>query len=128
MAQAIFNHLKKLFPTVDREFEAISWGTGVRGDGKVNPKIIEPMSRIAVDVMDSDVYFPKTMEHLFVAERYKDVVKVFTMGCMANTCELSDGRIIDGDWNLDDPGVEGTDVIAVRDAIIGKNLELLMKL
>lgn len=130
MAQAAFNHLKKFYTKVDVEYEAISWGTGI-GD-RVNPKVIEPMKTVGIDLADASVYFPKDIDHLFVQEKLKDVVKVFTMGCMDKVCELTQGMQVKSeeviDWDLEDPAKENTDVNAVRDKIIGKTLELIKQL
>lgn len=127
MAQAVFNHLKKLYPKVDVEYESISWGTGI-GD-KVNPKVIEPMKAVGIDLTDARVYFPKDINHPFVQENLKDVVKVFTMGCMDKDCELPQGMQVKSeevvDWDLEDPAKDETDVNSVRDKIIGKTLELI---
>jgi|TARA_B100001964_G_C14249704_1_gene609270 protein-tyrosine-phosphatase len=132
MSQAIFNLLKKLNPKVDSEYEAISWGTGIKENSGVNPKIIEPLKEIGIDVSDSKVYFPKIINHLFIQERLKDVVKAFTMGCMDKACELPAKMQITSndiiDWDLEDPAKDETDVTAVRGKIIGKTLELIEEL
>jgi len=85
MAQAIFNFLKKLNPKVDAEYEAISWGTGIKENSGVNPKIIEPLKEIGIDVTDTNIHFPKIIDHPFIQERLNKVVKAFTMGCMDKT-------------------------------------------
>lgn len=130
MAQGAFNHLKKLFPAVDREYEAISWGTGI--GSRVNPKVIEPMKAIGIDLTNSQAYFPKDINHDLIQKRLSNVQYAFTMGCMDNTCELPVGMPIQThdvlDWGLDDPAKPETNVIAVRDMIIGKILELLVEL
>lgn len=125
MAQAAFNSLKKLFPKADSNYEAISWGTGIKENAMVNPKVISPMKEIGIDLSDKKNYFPKTADHALVKQKYPHVVRVYTMGCMDNTCVLPLGKKINGDWDLEDPAKETTDVTAVRDKIIGKTLELL---
>ena len=62
MAQAAFNHLKKLNPKVDAEYEAISWGTGIKENGTVNPKVIEPMKAVGIDLTDKNIHFPKIID------------------------------------------------------------------
>lgn len=130
MAQALFNTLKKLFPEVDRTHTAISWGTGI--GNTVNLKIVEPLARIGINVTDDSVYFPKDDTHPSLDGKLRHVVRAFTMGCMKNACELpsdvslSSDDIID--WGLSDPASEDTDVIEVRDKIIGHVLELLVAL
>ena len=131
MAQAAFNHLKKIFPKVDSAYEAVSWGTGI-GEGKsVNPKIVDPMKSIGVDVTDGS-YFPKNVDHPSLQGKLARVVGAYTMGCMANGCELPSGMQITTkeiqDWALADPANEGTDVVDVRNKIIGNVLELLARL
>ena len=132
MAHAAFNYFKRLFPFVDATYEAISWGTGIKENGKINPKVIDPMKAIGIDLTDTNVYFPKTIDHPFVQEKLKDVVKSFTMGCMDKKCELPLGMRVKTkeivDWGLEDPAEDETDVIAVRDKIIGKVLELINEL
>jgi protein-tyrosine-phosphatase len=130
MAQAIFNTLKKISPTVDHDYEAISWGTGI--GGRINPRIVEPLKAIGIDVTDASLYFPKDVAHPSLGEKLTHVRKVYTMGCMDKVCDLPPriplkvGEI--GDWDLDDPAKDTTDVIAVRDRIIGNVLKLVTEL
>ena len=132
MAQAAFNYFKKLFPSVDAKYEAISWGTGIKENGTVNPRVIETMKEMGIDLTDKGVYFPKTIDHPDIRKKLKEVVKSFTMGCMDKKCELPLGMRVKTkeivDWGLEDPAEDETDVIAVRDKIIGKVLELINEL
>lgn len=130
MAQGMFNTLKKFYPTVSHEYEAISWGTGI-GD-KVNPKVIGPMKEIGINITDTSIYFPKDINHPYIKERLSDVVRVYTMGCMDNVCELPSGMQVKTkdvvDWDLEDPAEDETDVDAVRDTIRNNCLELIIEL
>jgi protein-tyrosine-phosphatase len=132
MAQAMFNSLKRLYPSVDTRYEAISWGTGLKENGGINPKVIEPMQSIGIDLTDASTYFPKTTAHPFIQEKLPSVVRAYTMGCMDKVCELPAGiNIAPGslvDWDLDDPAKEETDVITVRNKILGSSLELIAQL
>ena len=132
MAQAAFNTLKKIYPRINPEYEAISWGTGIKENGKVNPKVIEPMKAIGMDLTNTAIYFPKDINHPLIKNKLNDVVRAFTMGCMNKKCELPLGMQIKTedvtDWDLEDPADDKTDVNAVRDKIIGKTLELLFDL
>ena len=129
MAQAAFNHFKRLVLKVYSEYEAISWGTET--GSRVNPKVIEPLKAIGIDLTDMSIYFPKDINHPFVQERLKDVIKVYTMGCMDKSCKLppeipKSEEVID--WALEDPAKEDTNIIAVRDKLIRKILELISEL
>ena len=126
MAMGIFNELKKLYRQVDENYEAISWGTGI-GTG-INPRIIEPMRAIGIDVTDASVYFPKDVKHPSIDKKLQNVIRVYTMGCMENTCELPSGLTLTGDWDLEDPAKPETDVYAIRNKIIGYTLELVVEL
>lgn len=132
MAQAAFNSFKRLFPFVDAQYEAISWGTGLKENGTINPKVIDPMKAIGIDITDVSIYFPKTTDHVFVQQRLPTVVRAYTMGCMDKACELPTGIKIAPadivDWDLADPAKEETDVIAVRNQILGSTLELIIEL
>ena len=54
------------------------------------------------------------------------------MGCMDNQCEIPGGTAVSfsdiSDWGLADPAKDDTDVVAVRDSILGKSLELVREL
>lgn len=126
MAMAAFNYFKKLRPKVDEAYEAISWGTGIGSE--VNPKVIEPMKAIGIDLTDTSVYFPKDINHPSIKDKLPDVERIYTMGCMDKDCELPGELKITGDWELDDPAKEETDVDAVRDKIAGKSLGLIVEL
>jgi len=125
MAQAVFNHVKKQFPAA-AAYQAISWGTGI-GD-RVNPKVIEPMKELGIDLTKSE-YFPKDINHPSIKDKLPNVVKVFTMGCIENGCDLPQGMQVKSedvvDWGLDDPAKEGVDVLEVRDKIMTNCRELI---
>tara|TARA_B100000315_G_scaffold253950_1_gene293895 strand:- start:584 stop:1039 length:456 start_codon:yes stop_codon:yes gene_type:complete len=132
MAQGVFNYLKKLYPSVDAAYEAISWGTGIKENGTVNPKVIEPMKAIGIDLTDTNIHYPKIIDHPFIQEKLKNVTRAFTMGCMDKVCELPAGMQISSedivDWDLDDPADDETDVNAVRNQILGNTLGLIFEL
>ena len=74
MAQAAFNHIKKLIPKIDNDYEAISWGTGIRENGNVNSKVIDPMKEIGIDLTDQNIHYPKVIDHPFIQERLNKVI------------------------------------------------------
>ena len=86
------------------------------------------MRQIGIDLTDTAIHFPKDINHPYIKNKLKNVSRVYTMGCMDNVCQLPNGLTLKGDWDLEDPAKEETDVIAVSDEIIGKILELINEL
>jgi len=126
MAQACFNLLKRMYFPIDSQYEAISWGSNPSIEG-INPKVIYPMNVIGVDMTDRLKYFPKGITSAAVSEKLCDVARVYTMGCDI-ACDLPEGFSIAGDWGIKDFEWSEADVIAVRDKILGKTLELIQEL
>ena len=126
MAQALFNAAKKEFPRIDESFEAISCGTGI--GTAINPRVRSALLDIGIDISDPSVYFPKSVESVYIQERKTDIVRAYTMGCMENACPSIAGVAITGDWALEDPAKPETDVASVRDVIKQKVLALLREL
>lgn len=130
IAMALFNSLKKIHPSVYARYEAVSWGTAI--GSRINPRIIRPLKAAGIDLTDGSVYFPKDITHPSLRDKLGKVTRVYTMGCMDNACELPPQVPVKpenvGDWGLDDPAKPGTDVVAVRDKIIGKCMELIVEL
>jgi len=90
------------------DIEARSAGTGLKWDGKINPKVVDLLLRNGIDILNQDrVYEPKmlTQEMVLWAE------ELFTMGCM-DECIVWE-RKTDYDFWLDDPAKDETDVDAV---------------
>lgn len=128
-AEAGFNCLKTLYTQVDSSYEAISWGTT---PGKaINPRVVHAMEAIGIS-LPSSKHFPKGIDHPSLQGKLEHVVRVYTMGCMDEACELplpipvKPEQVVD--WGLDDPADPKTDVIAVRNKILGNCLELIVEL
>jgi len=132
MAQAAFNNLKKLYPQIDAEYEAVSWGAGIKENGTVNPKVIEPMKQIGMDLTNTDTYFSKDINHPFIQEKLKDIVKVLSICGEDKTCVLPEEMNVKTEditgWDIEDPTEENSDVISIRDKIIGKTIALISDL
>jgi protein-tyrosine-phosphatase len=126
MAQACFNLMKKIYFPVDSQYEAISWGSNPSIHG-INPKIIYPMSLVGIDMTDRIKYFPKGIHSIDVRSKLGSVARVYSMGCDVD-CELPEGLAVDGEWGIEDFEWSEQDVVAIRDKILGKTLELIQEL
>jgi len=127
MAQACFNHLKRMYFPLCSEYEAISWGTNLVVEG-MNQKITLPMGLIGVDMTDGIKYFPKDIHSRAVWGKLDNVVRIYTMGCDVELIDMPEGLNVAADWGLEDPANEEVDVFELRDRILGKTIELIQGL
>jgi arsenate reductase len=86
MAEALFNKLAK--------GQAVASSAGARPASKVDPKAIEVMKEIGIDISKQR---PKSLTMKMVEEA--DVV--VTMGCGANVCPVIPKRV--EEWRIEDP-------------------------
>lgn len=99
---------------------AVVWSGGSEPGSDVNPRAIEAMSEVGVDITGE---FPKPWTEEIV--RAADVV--ITMGC-GDACPLYPGKRYE-DWTLDDPaGLDLDGVRSVRDDIRSRVIELMESL
>jgi arsenate reductase len=123
MAQAFFNYYLSEFPTIASKYRAISVGT-MLGD-RVNPTVIEAMAEIGIDLSDSSVFYPKSMNSDFI-ESKKTAIRKVIVAC-DDTCELTpEVKAIPEHWSLPDPnGKSIEEVRKVRDLVKKRVLRLM---
>ena len=103
MAEVYFNLHNK-----NPEIEAISAGTGLKWNGKINPKVVNFLLSKNIDIHDQPKkYFPKEITTSMI----QDAHIVCTMGCM--DCDIVGNRKIDYDFWLDDPAEDTTNIATV---------------
>ncbi|MDQ7008849.1 MAG: low molecular weight phosphatase family protein [Candidatus Gracilibacteria bacterium] len=101
MAEVYFNFYNK-----DKNKMAISAGTGIKGDGKINPKVIDLLKSKGIDILNQPKkYYPKMLAENMI----NCADKIYTMGCMNGECTIGNKKI-EFDFALDDPANAGTDI------------------
>jgi len=109
MAEAFFNNLASN--------NAVAISAGTKPSDKVNPKAIQVMKEIGIDMS-------KQKPKLLTSEMMKRVDKIITMGCGADVCPAP--YVKAEEWNIEDPSGKSLDKFRkVRDIIKGKVEELV---
>lgn len=100
MAEVYFNT-----HNINPEYEAVSAGTGIKWDGKINPKVVALLLSKWIDInAQSKQYIPKVLDDSVL----EWAEKVYTMGCM-DSCIVWE-RKADFDFGLDDPASDETNI------------------
>ena len=110
MAEALFNKLAK--------GHAVAVSAGDRPSSKVDPKAIEVMKEIGIDITKRR---PKSLTMKMVTEA--DVV--VTMGCGAEVCPVIPKRA--EEWKIEDPAEKSTDKFREVRNEIKERVERLIK-
>lgn len=126
ISQALFNSLKREFPSVDREYEAISAGT--KPGSRVDPLAVQAMGEVGIDMNDTGVYFPKGLNSDFVRSRGNKVERVIVT--CDDKCALPPeirNDLVPEFWKLP-AGQQLEEVRKIRDLARGKVYDLLKEL
>ncbi|MDA9128943.1 low molecular weight phosphatase family protein [Candidatus Gracilibacteria bacterium] len=92
------------------DIEAKSCGTAIKGDKKINPKIVELLFKKGIDIHNQDrKYTPK----MITREMLENAEQVFTMGCLCTDGDILTESQVDYDFCLDDPAKDDTDIDAM---------------
>ena len=110
MAEALFNKLAK--------GQAVAVSAGNRPASKVDPKAIEVMKEIGIDITKQR---PKSLTMKIVEEA--DVV--VTMGCWAEVCRMIPKRV--EEWKIEDPAEKSMDKFREVRNEIRERVERLIK-
>ncbi len=108
------------------DIEARSCGTGLKWDGKINPKVVELLKKNRIDIFTQErKYEPK----IITREMVDGAESIYTMGCM---CTDENGvdmiwRKVDHDFCLDDPARDDTNVDAMFEKFISQIESILKK-
>jgi len=110
MAEAFFNKYAV--------HKAVAISAGTKPAKQVNPKVVEVMKEIGIDIS-------KQKPKLLTPEMIKEVDKIVTMGCSADFCPAPYMKA--EDWNIEDPSGKSLEKFReVRDEIRRK-VEKLIK-
>jgi len=98
--------------------KAVAVSAGTRPANQVNPKAVEVMKEVGIDIS-------KQKPKLLTQEVTKEVDKIVTMGCGAEFCPAPYMKT--EDWNIEDPSEKSTEKFReIRDQIRRK-VEKLIK-
>ncbi len=126
ISQALFNSLKKEFPSVDRRYEAIS--AGITPGSRLDALSVEAMKEIGIDMSDSEVYFPKGLNDDYLRKRGNKVERVI-IAC-DDKCQLPPeirSNLVPEYWKLP-AGKRLEEVRKVRDSARRRVYDLLKEL
>lgn len=103
MAEVLFNKYNN-----NPNIEAKSAGTWIKWDGLINPKVVRVLLDNGIDIHNQDkVYVPKVVNK----EMIEWAKEIYTMWCMDSNIVWK--RVADGDFALDDPAKDETNVESV---------------
>ncbi len=118
MAEVYFN-----VHNTNSEYEALSAGTVIKWDWKINPKVVELLLTKWIDIFSQPKkYIPKSIDDVILKNAYK----IYTMWCMEWWCLVWD-RKVDFDFWLDDPANSDTDIEKMWEDFEGK-MKRVMKI
>ncbi len=104
--------------------EAISAGTSLKWDGKINPKVVELLLSKWINIFaQSKKYEPKNLQGSVLENAHK----ICTMWCMEWWCFVWD-REVDFDFWLDDPASDETDIEKIWEDFEGKMKKVMEEL
>src|SRR4030043_226863 len=104
MAQAMFNHFKKDYPIVDRNYEAISAGmypfsysNEIEGNDVVNSYLSRHAEILGIDISDPAVYHPKRITEEMLG---RSKIRI----ALSSSIESSNlfGYMVNENWSIPD--------------------------
>lgn len=131
MAQAWFTHILRieteLFPSVSRQYEALSAGT--RPGERINYLVVQAMGEKGVSLEDTARYYPKHLEGEEIQPYGPDITHMI-IAC-DDRCDIPEGwgEVTQERWELPDPYESPIETVRhVRDLTEGRVRDLLSRL